>query len=77
MSPKSSPRGRLLSQYVLVRITRMDGIDLGLFDYDRHNTLYYFALNADEQIYLRYGGRAAESPTRGPTSLPSARSSTK
>ncbi len=41
----------------------MDGIDLGLFDYDRHNTLYYFALNADEQIYFRYGGRTAESPT--------------
>jgi hypothetical protein len=35
----------------------MDDVDLGLFDYDRHNTLYFFALNADEQIYLRYGGR--------------------
>jgi len=35
----------------------MDSVDLGLFDYDRHNTLYYFILNADEQIYLRYGGR--------------------
>ncbi len=35
----------------------MDRINIGLFDYDRYNTLYYFALNADEQIYLRYGGR--------------------
>lgn len=35
----------------------MDDVDLGLFDYDRHNTLYFFILNADEQIYLRYGGR--------------------
>ncbi len=41
----------------------MDGVDLGLFDFDRHNTLYYFVLNAQEQIYLRYGGRTAESPT--------------
>ena len=35
----------------------------GLFDFDRHNTLYFFALNTEEQIYLRYGGRTAESPT--------------
>ena len=41
----------------------MDGVDLALFDFDRHNTLYFFALNAEEQIYLRYGGRTAESPT--------------
>lgn len=41
----------------------MGSIDIGLFDYDRHNALYYFVLNADEQIYLRYGGRDAESAT--------------
>lgn len=63
LSRKDSPRGRLLEQYVCVRIIRMDGVDLGLFDFDRHNTLYFFALNAEEQIYLRYGGRTAESPT--------------
>lgn len=40
----------------------MDGINLGLYDYDRNNTLYYFVLNADEQIYLRYGGRDPYSP---------------
>ena len=39
----------------------MDSIDLGLFDFDRHNALYFFILNADEQIYMRYGGRDAES----------------
>ena len=61
LSPKNSPRGKLLSQYVCARITRMDDIDIGLFDYDRNNTLYYFILNADEQIYLRYGGREANS----------------
>jgi len=62
LSPKSSPRGKLLSQYVLVRVTRMDNVDIGLFDYDRNNTLYYFAMNADEHIYLRYGGRDSRSP---------------
>jgi len=37
----------------------MDDVDLALFDRDWNNTLYYFAMNADEQIYLRYGGRDA------------------
>ena len=41
----------------------MDGINIGLFDFDRYNTLYFFALNADEQIYLRYGGRDVQSAT--------------
>ena len=45
-----------------VRIPRMDNVDIGLFDYDRNNTLYFFILNADEQIYLRYGGRDSVSP---------------
>jgi hypothetical protein len=62
LSPTDSPRGKLLSQYVCARITRLDDVDFGLFDWDRHNTLYYFALNADEQIYLRYGGRDPQSP---------------
>ncbi len=62
LSPRNSPRGKLLSQYVLARITRMDNVDIGLFDYDRNNTLYFFFLNADEQIYMRYGGRDSKSP---------------
>ncbi len=57
LSPPDSPRGKLLSQYVLVRLTQMNGVDVGLFDHDKHNTLYYYAMNADERIYLRYGGR--------------------
>ena len=40
----------------------MDGVDIALFDYDRYNTLYYFLLNADEHIYMRYGGRGPKSP---------------
>ncbi len=63
LSPPDSKLGRLLQQYVCARITKMDSIDLGLFDFDRHNALYYFVINADEQIYLRYGGRDAESAT--------------
>jgi len=47
----------LLAQYVCVRVTTNTGMDIALFDRDWHNALYYFALNADEQIYLRYGGR--------------------
>jgi hypothetical protein len=57
LSPTDSARGKLLSQYVTVRVIRMDDIDIGLFDHDWHNTIYFFAMNADGQIYLRYGGR--------------------
>jgi len=62
LSPKDSPLGKQLSQYVCVRITRMDNVDIGLFDYDRNNAVYFFILNADEQIYMRYGGRDSQSP---------------
>ena len=62
LSPKNSTRGKLLSQYVRVRITRMDDVDIALFERDWNNTLYYFVLNADEQIYMRYGGRDARDP---------------
>ena len=46
-----------MSQYVCVRIPRMDNVNIALFDYDRYNTLYFFIMNADEHIYMRYGGR--------------------
>jgi serine protease Do len=62
LSPTNSPRSKLLKQYVCVRITRMDDIDIGLFDRDWNNTIYYFLMNADEQIYMRYGGRDARAP---------------
>ena len=51
-----------MSQYVCVRVTRMDEIDVALFERDWHNTLYFFFLNSDEQIYMRYGGRDPASP---------------
>src|ERR1051325_2270092 len=62
LSPKDSPLGKQLSQYVCVRVTRMDNVDVGLFDRDWNNAIYFFVLNAGEQIYMRYGGRESESP---------------
>jgi hypothetical protein len=62
LSPKSSPLGKVLSEYVLVRIVRMDDVNVALFDRDWYNTLYFFVMNGDEQIYMRYGGRDARSP---------------
>jgi serine protease Do len=61
LSPKNSPLGQLLDKYVFLRIVRLDNVDIGLFEYDRNNAIYFFAMNADEQIYLRYGGRDSQS----------------
>jgi hypothetical protein len=62
LSPKDSPLGKVLSQYVCVRVVRMDDVDVGLFDRDWNNAIYFFVLNSDEQIYMRYGGRESQSP---------------
>src|SRR4051795_11298720 len=62
LSPKDSPLGKVMSEYVCVRVVRMDNVDVGLFDRDWNNAIYFFVLNADEQIYMRYGGREAEDP---------------
>jgi hypothetical protein len=61
-TPKDSPRGQLLEQYVCARVVTNTGMNIALFDRDWHNTIYYFVLNADEQIYLRYGGRDETAP---------------
>ena len=39
----------------------MVGIDVGLYDFDRHHSIYFFIVSPDERIYLRYGGRDAVS----------------
>ncbi len=62
LSPKDSPLGKVISEYVAVRVTRMDEVDVGLFDRDWNNAIYFFVLNGDEQIYMRYGGRESQSP---------------
>ena len=59
LSPKDSPRGRLLQRFVRARIVNMVGMDVGLYDFDRHNAIYFFIVSPDEQVYLRYGGRDA------------------
>ncbi|MXW70784.1 MAG: hypothetical protein F4Z74_04945 [Acidobacteria bacterium] len=61
LSPRDSERGRLLERFVRARITRMNRIDVGLFDFDWHHSIYFFIVSPDEQIYLRYGGRDAAS----------------
>jgi membrane-associated protease RseP (regulator of RpoE activity) len=48
-------------QFVLVRITRMRGVDLELFDFDYDLTWMAFFLHPDGTIYGRYGGRDADS----------------
>jgi hypothetical protein len=62
LSPKDSALGRQLTQYVCLRITRMDETNFALFDRDWNNAVYFFVMNADERIYMRYGGRDSQSP---------------
>jgi hypothetical protein len=54
--------GKQLSQYVCVRVVRMDDVNVGLFERDWNNAIYFFMLNEEEQIYMRYGGRDSASP---------------
>jgi predicted metalloprotease with PDZ domain len=46
-------------QFVCVRLTRITGVDLNLFDFDYDLTWAAFFLSPDEKIYGRYGGRDA------------------
>jgi hypothetical protein len=45
-----------------VRLLRITGVDLHLFDFDHDLTWMAFFLSPDEKIYGRYGGRNGESP---------------
>jgi serine protease Do len=47
---------------VLVRLTRIDDLDLSLFTFDYDLTFAVFFLNAEEQVYARYGGRDGKGP---------------
>lgn len=51
----------MAKQFVLVRLTRMRGVDLDLFDFDYDLTWMGFFLHPDGTVYGRYGGRDAES----------------
>lgn len=62
-SQLANPKGKtakLLSDYVCILVDDLTGVDIGLFEFDPDSTLYCFILNADEQIYMRYGGRDDE-----------------
>jgi hypothetical protein len=48
-------------RFVLVRLTKIAGADLNVFDFDYDLNFMAFFLNADEQVYGRYGGRDAKS----------------
>jgi serine protease Do len=48
-------------QFVRVRLVRIAGADLSLFDFDYDLTWFGFFLSADEVVYGRYGGRDAKS----------------
>ena len=52
----------LADQFVRVRLTRVDNLDLNLFDFDYDLTFMVFFMNAGEKVYARYGGRDATSP---------------
>ena len=52
----------LADEFVRVRLVRISGADLNVFDFDYDLTWAAFFLNADETVYGRFGGRDAESP---------------
>jgi hypothetical protein len=47
------------SKYVLLRLTRLSGLDLRIFDFDYDLSWFVFLMNAEHTIYARYGGRDA------------------
>ena len=51
----------MADQFVRVRLLKISGADLNVFDFDYDLTWVAFFLSADEQIYGRYGGRDASS----------------
>jgi serine protease Do len=54
--------GDLADDFVRVRLLRITGVDLNLFEFDFDLTWAAFFLNADGTIYGRYGGRDAKGP---------------
>jgi serine protease Do len=48
--------------FVRVRLIKISGADLNVFDFDYDLTWVALFLNADEKVYHRYGGRDAGSP---------------
>src|SRR6185369_4313571 len=57
----AKPWGDVADRFVRVRLTRVQGADLSLFEFDYDLTWAGFFLSADEVVYGRYGGRDATS----------------
>ena len=51
----------IADQFVRVRLSKVEGVDLNVFQFDYDLTMMVFFLNAEERIYGRYGGRGGES----------------
>jgi predicted metalloprotease with PDZ domain len=52
----------MADDFVRVRLIKITGADLNLFEFDYDLTWVAFFLNADECVYGRYGGRDASGP---------------
>ncbi len=52
----------MADRFVRVRLVRITGVDLTLFDFDYDLTWVGFFMNAEGKIYGRYGGRDANGP---------------
>jgi serine protease Do len=50
----------IADKFVRVRLTRIENVDLNLFEFDYDITFMVFFLNAEKKVYGRYGGRDAE-----------------
>jgi hypothetical protein len=50
------------NQFVCVRLIKITGVDLNLFDFDYDLTWMAFFLNPNEKVLGRYGGRDAYGP---------------
>ena len=50
----------IAKEFVLVRLARIDSIDLNHFEFDLDVTMMIFFLDAEGKIYSRYGGRDSE-----------------
>lgn len=66
--PQDEELKELLAKFVCVRLTRMNDIDIGLFQFDYDLTWMCFFLDGGDRIYSRYGGRD-EGPAEGRLSL--------
>jgi hypothetical protein len=55
--PQDDELKALVDQFVCVRVTRMNDVDIGLFQFDYDLTWACFFLDGNDRIYSRYGGR--------------------